>query len=225
MICHWTQNRIPKYLEGGLSRPETLLLRTHLAECPQCLAAYERLEPIGSMVRSVAVPPPPLHLGVQIRSAVSIELARRADPNRRWTLLGMRIGDLMRPLAVPAIGGVLSALLLVTALLSGLWMTPSVYADDIPVKFLSNAFLSEPVMKMRSPYPVDRDFTVLAYINAQGEVYDFEVAEAELLDARSRGQIGNALLMSQFQPAMNFGQPMPGRVVILFQRIENEPVA
>ncbi len=225
MICHWTQNRIAKYLENELSRPEAFMLRMHLAECPRCLEIYERMDPIGSMIRGVGVPAPPLHLGVQIRSALSVELARRAKPNRQWSLLKMRIGDLMRPLAVPAIGGMLSALLLVTALLSALWMTPSVYADDIPVKFLSNAFLSEPVMKMRSPYPVDRDFTVLAYINAAGEVYDFEVAEDELLDARSRGQIGNALLMSQFQPAMNFGRPKPGRIVILFQRIENEPVA
>lgn len=225
MICHWTQTRIPKYLEGELNGLEMFLLRAHLAECPRCLAIYERMEPVGSMIRGVAVPPPPAHLGVRIRSAVSIELARRAEPRRQWNLLKMRCADLLRPLAVPAIGGVLSALLLVPALLSALWMTPSAYADDIPVKFLSNAFLSAPVMKMRSPYPVDRDFTVLAYVNAEGEVYDFEVAENELLDARSRGQIGNALLMSRFQPAMSFGQPMPGKIVILFQRIENEPVA
>jgi hypothetical protein len=224
MNCNWTQIRISKYTEGELSRAEAFVVRAHLSDCSDCLESYERLESVGSMLQSFAVPMPPPQLSTQIRSAISIEAARQAEPNWRWNRFKMQLGDLMRPLAVPAIGGVVSALLLVSTLLSTFWMTPSVYADDIPVKFLNNAFLSEPVMKMRSPFRVDRDFTVLAYVDANGEVYDFEVAGEEPLDLHCRGQIGNALLMSQFEPAMNFGQPMLGKVVILFQRIENAPV-
>ncbi len=225
MNCNWTQSRIPKYTEGELSRVEAFVVRAHLLDCPECLETYERLESVGSMLQSVAVATPPMRLSTQIRSAISVEAAHMAEPYWRWNRFRLQLSNLMRPLAVPAIGGVVSALLMVAALLSTSWMTPSVYADDIPLKFLSNSFLSEPVMKMRSPFRVDRDFTVLAYVDANGEVYDFEVAEEEPLDRHCRGQIGNALLMSQFEPAMNFGQPMPGKVVILFQRIENAPIS
>ncbi len=133
----------------------------------------------------------------------------------------MKLRNLIRPLAVPALGGMLVALVLVPALLSAFWMAPTAYADDIPLRFLAHPLVSAPVMAMRSPYPVDHDFTVLVYIDMRGRVYDYKVASDEPLGQRMRGQLGNALLTSKFEPAQRFGQPISGHAVILFQRIDS----
>lgn len=223
MRCAWARKRLARYADADidLGPVESALLRLHLARCPDCHARYERLEVASAMLGALPRPRPSNYLETAILSALSVEVLRRNQPGLRWHRRKLKLSNLMRPLAVPVVGGMLLALVLVPALLSSLWVTPIAYADDIPLRFLAKPIVTAPVMVMRSPYPVDRDFTVLAYIDSQGEVYDYQVAHDETLDARMLGQLGNALLTSRFEPAQRFGQPTLGRAVILFQRIES----
>ncbi|MDE0126112.1 MAG: zf-HC2 domain-containing protein [Bryobacterales bacterium] len=221
MHCNWARDRIERYVSNDLGPIERALLRFHLTRCPPCLERYESRETVALEV--AALPPrlPSRDLEVRILSAVSLERLRRSQPRMRWNRTKIKLGNLVRPVAVPAAGGLLVALLLVPALLSAFWTEPVVHANDIPLRILAAPVVKAPVMTLPSPYPVSRDLIVLAYIDHRGGVYDYKVASSEPLDQRMRGQLANALLTSKFEPAQRFGQPIRGQRVILYQRVDS----
>ena len=221
MQCRWARARISQYIDLRLGPIEEALMRFHLARCPECNAQYERLESIGTLLAGLGSPQPPSRLGVRILSALSVEVLHREQPGIRWQRLRTSFGNLMRPFAVPALGGLLLALVMVPALLSAFWMGPTAYADDVPLRFLATPLVTAPALALPSPYRVARDFAVIAYIDMRGGVYDYRVVSEEPLDQRMHGELANALLTSKFQPALRFGRPSLGRRVILYQRIDS----
>lgn len=220
MRCNWVEKRIVRYVESDLSAFASMLLRFHLSRCARCHAHYECRETTSALLAAIPRPVPSPRLETRILSAFSLEVLRRSDPSLSWRRRQLKLANLLRPVAVPALGGVLLALVIVPALLSAFWMAPIAYADDIPLRLLAHPLATAPVMALRSPFPVDHDFTVLVYIDKHGGVYDYEVASDEPLDRRMRGKLGNALLTSQFEPARRFGQPIPGQALVLFQRVD-----
>ena len=221
MRCQWARTRIRQYIDLDLGPLEEALVRLHLTWCAQCSRRYEQLETVPAVLATLSAPRPSPQLGVRILSALSIEAVRRDQPGVGRQRRIVKLRNFLRPFAVPALGGVLVALILVPTLLSAFWMEPTAYADDIPLRFLAMPLVAAPMMLLPSPYRVAQDFTVIAYIDIQGEVYDYRIVTDEPLDQRMHGELANALLTSKFQPALRFGQPILGQRVILYQRIDS----
>jgi len=59
---------------------------------------------------------------------------------------------------------------------------------------------------------------VEAYINGQGQMYDYRIVSGPN-DEATRSQIENMLLTSRFEPARFFGQPVRGLVVFSFSGV------
>ena len=59
---------------------------------------------------------------------------------------------------------------------------------------------------------------VEAYVNDEGEVYDYRIVSGPD-DAATRSQVENMLLFSRFEPARFFGQPVRGLAVLSFAGI------
>ena len=221
MRCRWARTRIGRYIDLELGPFEEALVRFHLTWCAQCSRHYEQLETVPALLSTLSGPRPSPQLGVRILSALSIEAVRRDQPGVGRQRRMIKLSNLLRPFAVPALGGVLVALILVPTLLSAFWMEPTAYADDVPLRFLAMPLVAAPMMLLPSPYRVAQDFTVIAYIDMQGGVYDYRVVSDEPLDQRMHGELANALLTSKFKPALRFGQPILGQRVILYQRIDS----
>lgn len=221
MRCVWIRNRIDRYARDGLGPLDRALVRHHLTRCARCHESYERRDALALELAALPSRRPSRDLEVRILSAVSRERLKRSQPGVRWVRTKIKVGNVLRPVAVPALGGLLIALVLVPTLLSAFWMEPAVYADDIPLRILATPVVKAPMMTLPSPYPVARDLIVLAYIDHRGGVYDYKVASSEPLDQRVRGQLANALLTSKFEPAQRFGQPILGQRVILYQRVNS----
>ena len=222
MHCNWAIQRIGRYIDFELGFLEKTLLRFHLSYCATCHAHYEESESLGGWLGAVPDPAPPASLEFRILSAFSIEAQKRRDPGIALRKLKIRLSNLVRPVAVPAVGGVLLALVLVPAMLSAFWAEPTASADDVPLRFLAQPLVTAPFMTLPSPYPVARDYTVTAYIDERGGVYDFRVEYGGPLEGRMRGELASALLTTKFKPAQRFGRPMMGQRVILFQRIDSK---
>ena len=60
--------------------------------------------------------------------------------------------------------------------------------------------------------------TVEAYVNGEGEVYDYRIVSGPT-DAVTRSQVENLLLFSRFEPARFFGQPVRGLAVLSFSGV------
>jgi len=59
---------------------------------------------------------------------------------------------------------------------------------------------------------------VEVYINGHGQMYDYRIVSGPN-DPQTRSQVENLLLLSRFEPARFFGQPVRGLAVLSFSGI------
>jgi hypothetical protein len=59
---------------------------------------------------------------------------------------------------------------------------------------------------------------VEVYINGSGQMYDYRIVSGPT-DPETRSQVENLLLLSRFEPARFFGQPVRGLAVVSFSGI------
>jgi hypothetical protein len=117
------------------------------------------------------------------------------------------IDNLMRPLALPAVGGGLTSALLIFGMLMNLGYLRSA-ANDTP----STLYTEASVVKMAAftSHGNSSDDTVIeVQIDGQGHMVDYNVLQGQMT-----GEIGNLLLFATFTPATMFLQPTSGKVVI-----------
>lgn len=212
MNCTWARRSIDSYIDGELSRATQGLLRLHLRFCSGCFETYDRRESMTMLTSGLGAPPPPPELRTQIRIALSYETARRGFWN--WERFRDRTRDMLRPLAVPAVGGVLSAVVLLGGLMQHLGVMPRLFTDDVPLPYLAQA----PEVDLASPYAFNHDTVVLVFIDRLGGIYDFDLPEEPHDSPELRAQVANSLLFARFHPAMRFGSPVSSTMLIQFTR-------
>jgi Putative zinc-finger len=228
MNCREALRRLPGYLDGAVRAPDRALLREHLDSCQECqeqLARYRLLATRLANVRPVEVPP---GLAEQIRMQASQVRSPWAVVRRLWERALLTSQNILEPLAVPATGGVLTAvavfLLVVQSMLVGMPLG-RVEADDLPLNLVQPAQLES-----LAPFPVPgvgredghadaSPLLIEATLNAQGEVLFYKIL-AGPNDAAVQRQIDQVLLFSRFRPQLGFGRPMGGgRVLLSFSEV------
>jgi hypothetical protein len=162
-----------------------------------------------------------------LRSLASREAARR----RRQVDLRARVRDvterltfwasgLMKPLALPAAGGLAAAVLLFVAVMTnfqGIISAPQ--PGDVPTILATEAQLKSTLLDT-APEEINVDVLV----DEQGRVIDYSLPKGLDLAARQelKRVIGSSLLFTQFHPATMFGQPTAGWVRVKFRRTQVE---
>jgi hypothetical protein len=124
-------------------------------------------------------------------------------------------GNILAPLAIPATGGVLTALgvfvLILQNLLVGVPMNGFV-ANDQPLHFVQQAYVES-----FGPIPApsfDDGLTLDATISAQGQAVNYRIISGPT-DSGVTRQIDQMLLVSRFRPRLNDGEPTNGGHVVL----------
>ncbi len=132
----------------------------------------------------------PSDLTAKLRVVASYERERRVRRHRWLDKLSLEISNLLRPLAVPAAGGLMSSVVLFGALV-----------DDFS-PFLGTM----------------GDFVVEVSVNEKGIATDFAVPSGHL-DKKKLLEIGNLVLYSTFTPATQDGRPVPGKILVAVHHI------
>jgi anti-sigma factor RsiW len=78
VTCEIIQSRLSAYVDGELPAPHAAHVAEHLARCPQCRAAHERLEALAAVLHGAAVPAVPAALSARVLAAGQAVLARRS---------------------------------------------------------------------------------------------------------------------------------------------------
>jgi hypothetical protein len=136
--------------------------------------------------------------------------------------------DVLEPLAVPATGGVVTALvvfaLLVQNILVGVPLG-GVVPNDLPLNLVQPARLESlapfpvPVVIATDDRPGSGLLLVEATLNAQGQVVSYKILSGPSDDASQR-QLDQLMMFSRFRPQTNFGLPRDGgRVVLNFSTV------
>lgn len=228
MTCSEAEKRLPGYLDGAIHTRDHAGLREHLRSCAYCARELERYRVLSAHLANVQPIQAPRDLALRIRVRASQERTFWGRAGRVWTRVLLGFENVIGPLAVPATGGLLTALavfvLVAQNLLVGLPMG-RIVPNDLPLNLVQPAQLES-----LAPFPVpgivatagkyDSGALLLqATLNDHGEVVFYEILSGPT-DSAVKRQIDEVLLFSRFRPQLSFGLPMNGgRVLLSFSEV------
>lgn len=179
-------------------------------------------DPENNLLRHLPRRTPPPRLRTQLEVMASREAQRR---RRRTSLrafvqycreeVSLLVNNLMRPLAVPAAGGVVSALVLFSSIAPSLAVN-RIVASDVPTGLSTEATLVSSFS-----FNLSEDEVVIdVVIDEQGRVAGYSVppGQAWTRNPSMVKNLENTLLCTKFTPATFFGVPQHGKTRITLRR-------
>jgi len=220
MNCYQARRRLAGYLDGGVRASERAQLSVHLDCCGSCrkdLNDYRLLVARLAHVERVAAP---ADLASRIRVQASFGRSRWLPFTRLWSRAVMGFRNILEPLAVPAAGGIVTALAIFTLLVQNVLVgvpVGGIVPGDLPLNLVQPAQL-ESLAPFSVPetngQPGSEPLLLEATLNANGEVLFYQILSGPN-DAAVKRQIDQMLMFSHFRPQLGFGRPMDGGRVLL----------
>ena len=226
MNCRQASRRLPGYVDGALYTRDRAQLREHLNSCAVCREQLERYRRLARCLANVEAAAPPEDLAMRIRLPRCTR-GRASSGCGAWLQRAAIISEnILEPLALPATGGVLTAIFAFLFVVQGILVgVPVAGANDWPGNLIQPARLES-----LAPFPVagiadsgetpDAGLLIVdATLNELGQVVSYNIL-AGPNDAAVRHQLDQVLLFSRFRPQISFGRPMPGgRVILNFSEV------
>lgn len=218
--CRSARKWFSSYLDGSLRGVEMQQIAAHLSNCRECSDEFAQWRQMQDALYQMGPAKAPADLALRLRVAISRERAR--TPRRILDLMRVRWENAIQPYLLQVSAGLVSSILLIgtAGLLIGAFAVPTqAIAGDVPIgdmtapRILYTSTEGTSVLMSRGE-PV----VVEAYVNNQGEVYDYRIL-AGPRDAQTRAAIENMLLFSVFTPATLYGQPVRGIALISFSGV------
>ena len=219
--CMAMQAKFSEYLDGRLTGVEMQRIASHLEKCAGCTAEWASQRRAQASLAALGAVPEPQDLLLRIRVAVSHERARSRKGRFQWLTLAWR--NTVGPFLLQASAGFASAVLLLgtVAVMVGIVSNPPMaQAGDEPLGDSTAPHLLYSIAGTGDnavsalPAPV----VVEAYVSGNGAVYDFRIVSGPS-DPQTRALVQNMLLVSRFEPARFFGQPVRGLAVLSFSGV------
>jgi hypothetical protein len=219
MNCPEVRSLFSPYLDGALNGADRLVVSRHLETCTSCKQEYAAVSRMQELVMSLGRKPAPPDLALKLRVAMSREMSMTWE--RRLQRAVSRMEDTVNAFMLPATGGLVTALLMFGLLIGGFMSMPrvAVAGNDVPTLLytppkLSSAPFSD-MFLVKSETPV----VIEAIVDANGRLQEYRIIAGED-SAAVRKQLDRSLIFTVFEPAMSFGQPAPGKVVLTFANID-----
>jgi len=214
------------FLDDRVVDSERQVLEEHIQQCAECAARHAGLVAARNALRAAPVRPVDRQLALALRSLASREAARRrrqVDFRTRVRDISGRLAfhfsEMMRPFALPAAGGLASALVLFFTVLTGFQgIVTGPRPNDIPTMLATGPLLRFTLMDTAAP----QEFSLYVLVDGQGRVIDYMPPEGlSATDQKLlRKSIGNSLLFIQFDPATTLGRPTAGWVWVNYRNTQ-----
>jgi len=218
LSCQFVRSALWDRAGGRLGEVENSKVSKHLLECRECERHRVEVSSLATGLKNLPVRRPPSIVSMRLRVAASRDRSARLlrlDMAARWKESRERarltFDNLLKPLAVPAAGGILASFLCFGVIVNDLHLDPS-FDSDMPVGLYRAVTIDE-----LSPFCFEgRDVLVQLTIDRDGNVTDFSVPQEKPSPDELR-EIGNLVLYSSFKPARAFGQPVSSKILLLIQ--------
>ena len=201
-----------EYLDDRVLDDDRAEIEGHLGQCPGCVRHFEVRRRDRVNLKRLPVRMAPARLDSGLRIVVAQHRANVAESGFDWRdRFGLGFRNLMRPLAVPAMGGIVSAVVLFSMIMPNIAIHARPMTNDVPTGFFTDASAkySAPMGLAESELVFDlvvaSDGRVVAYTVVSG-------SEILMRDASLKRQIENKMLFTEFTPATFLGTPTSGRV-------------
>jgi hypothetical protein len=182
----------------------------------------EDIQNMLPMLREMPMARVPARLVTQLQVIASRERARHlARPTFSaalrywWDHARLTIDNLMRPLALPAAGGFASAVVLFGMLVPTLVFQHQLH-NDVPSGLYTQSQASIDNLAAFD-YNHEEDFVVQLNIDERGSVVGYAFPYGAP-NQKLCNDVANMILFTKFTPATEFGQPVPGKLLVSFRR-------
>lgn len=222
MECQQVRLTLSAFQDGRVLDEERREIQEHLARCPACAERLAQLEMVRVSVKSLPKKAAPAYVSLALRSIASKEAARRryyAGLRGALRAAGERaslwVNNLMRPVALPAAGGLASAVFLFTLVLTNFQGIVRQHPNDVPLAVVT----APTVRSVWFDLADDSEVTLDILVDEQGRVLDFVIPEGQgpAASHEMRRRLASTLLMTSFNPGTAFGQPVSGWVRVKFR--------
>jgi len=220
MSCQTVRNSLSAFLDQRVGGDEGTRVNEHLAQCRECAAHFQKLSQLREHLLNLPPAPVPSLVRTQLQVVASRERARWNSMKtlplalRTWAInCKLAMDNLMRPLALPFAGGLVSALLMFSVVVPTLGFRPSV-RNDVPIRLYTAATLVE-----ATPFELSNDEAIVQlFVDSKGQATDYSVQRGNVSPAM-QADLNKMMFFSRFTPATWFGQPTNGTVLVSFRRI------
>ena len=227
MSCEHVQELISTFLDGQVPGGETEKLLAHVKSCRECSASLATQQNLRSALRKLDHVPVPAALTANLRVIASHERARRLShasiASRAAYLYGrakLTFDNMMRPLALPFAGGLLSAMVIFGMLVPTLTFQ-HVFADELLFTYPDGEVVelgangpsiphdtrAVPRIERGDASTPENANVVELVIDENGKVFDWSLASGQLTPA-----LKDIIMFSTFRPATLMGVPTSGKV-------------
>jgi len=176
-------------------------------------------EHVPVMLRNLPRRVPPAELATSLRVIASRERQRRVDGRTPARLFAawldrtrLTVQDILRPLMLPATGGVFSAVVLFSMWLAPTYPMRAKTTLDIPTQLTTGVQVQRSVTAaLSASVLVDVD------VDDQGHLLSYQIVSGAdvVADPLMRRRMETALWFTTFSPATSFGMPMAGKARVL----------
>jgi len=212
MICNTIQSMASEYLDDRVLNEDRADIEGHLRQCAECVEHFEDRRRMVANLKRLAVRVPPARLQMDLMMAASAERTRLAKGGFDWRdRLQLAFRNLMRPFAVPAMGGIVSAIVLFSVIMPSIAIrVRPIFPNDVPTNLFTDASA-----KYFAPIGLSESELVLdLVVDSDGRMVAYTVVSGSdlLRDPTLKRQIENNLLFTEFTPATLLGGRTSGRV-------------
>jgi hypothetical protein len=228
MSCLNVQERISLLLDGKVPAGERENVLAHTGVCRECGTHLESLQTQRALLRKMAQAPVPEALAAKLRVMASHEwerqLARvsiRERVRRLVSRVELAFDNLMRPVALPFTGGLLSTLLMFGLLMPTLSFSHQTGGYEFTTLPRGSIVINpwdqgvsadaEDFPLFASPDQPNSDYVniVNLTINEYGKVSDWKIVRGQLTD-----EMTSIIMFGRFDPATAFGIKTSGIIQI-----------
>jgi len=213
--CVEIRSHYSDYLDDLCSAEVRKSLRFHLKYCGACRQELEGWQTTQADLRSLPRRRVSADLALRLRVRMSQQLHRHA-------LIGLRVRleNLLKPLLIPATGGVLTAVICFCMIMAA-GVAPVTNIPDVPVEIVTPA-------RVEALAPVDftteeNPLLLVTEVDAKGRATGYRLLSGQKSPELMQ-HLDRMIYFSAFQPATAFqgsflGRPSDGQVVLSLRRI------
>lgn len=213
MTCWSTRRRITDYVDGRLRATDRSRIAAHLAACEACAQQMEDLACVRSTLRDLgeSVPPTRLRTELLVIGSRVRETASSSRLERLWNRWKLRVNEIMRPLTIPATGGLLSSFILFAVLAFTISASTRVAAYEVPVLYANTVDANLVPVELRS------SVVLTLSLDDKGRIKDYAVRDGAASFVGDPGRLQqNNIALPEFRTVLAMTQPVNRDISISF---------
>lgn len=219
MKCWIAKRRVTDYVDERLRGKEHSRVAAHLENCASCSVEFEQIRSVRSDLGSLPIPVSSASLRTDLLVMASQERKAVVETHGSrlvgiWNRFRFRLDEFMRPLTIPATGGVLSSLILFGALGFTIGTATGGMPYEVPVLYPDRMDANLVPVELRSAV------VLTLSLDGSGRITDYAVRDGSSSFVGDPARLqDNNISLPEFRSVLAMAQPISRDISISFTPI------